>query len=55
MPGAIAGPYLEMFARGSRENWTTWGNQADEYFPTWNTYANHSQSAVEIACSHESK
>ena len=22
------GPYLEMFARQSRENWTTWGNEA---------------------------
>ncbi|MCB1737226.1 MAG: S-adenosylmethionine-binding protein [Gammaproteobacteria bacterium] len=38
------GPYFEMFARGSRENWTTWGNQADEYAPTWDTYSNHSQA-----------
>lgn len=38
------GPFLEMFARGSREGWTTWGNQADEYFPTWDTYSNHSQA-----------
>jgi len=38
------GPYLEMFARGSRDGWTTWGNQADEYTPDWPTYANHSQS-----------
>ncbi|MBI4740240.1 MAG: S-adenosylmethionine-binding protein [Betaproteobacteria bacterium] len=38
------GPFLELFARGSREGWTTWGNQADEYFPTWETYANHSQA-----------
>lgn len=38
------GPYLELFARGSRANWTTWGNQADEYAPTWDTYSNHSQS-----------
>lgn len=37
------GPFLEMFARGSREGWSTWGNQADDYFPTWATYANHSQ------------
>jgi N6-adenosine-specific RNA methylase IME4 len=36
------GPYLELFARGSRPNWTTWGNQADEYAPTWPTYPNHS-------------
>ena len=40
-----SGPYLEMFARGERKKWTSWGNQADEsYEPTWDTYANHSQS-----------
>ena len=38
------GPYLELFARGPRPGWTSWGNQADEYYPTWNTFANHSQS-----------
>ena len=37
------GPYLELFARGSRKGWSTWGDQADEYSPTWATYANHSQ------------
>jgi len=42
------GPFLEMFARGSRPNWTTWGNQADEYTPTWPTYANHSQREAEL-------
>ena len=37
------GPYLELFARGVRENWTVWGNQADEsYSPDWATYPNHS-------------
>ncbi len=37
------GPYLELFARGARPDWTTWGNQADEsYEPTWPTYANNS-------------
>lgn len=37
------GPYLELFARGEREGWTGWGNQADaSYKPTWKTYANHS-------------
>lgn len=36
------GPYLEMFARGDREGWAMWGNQADaQYEPTWNTYKNH--------------
>ncbi len=38
------GPFLELFARGSRPGWTTWGNQAAEYIPDWKTYANHSQS-----------
>jgi N6-adenosine-specific RNA methylase IME4 len=38
-----AGPYLELFARGVRKNWATWGNQADSgYRPTWKTYAHHS-------------
>jgi N6-adenosine-specific RNA methylase IME4 len=37
------GPYLEMFARGTRPGWTYWGNQADEnYKPTWETYAYNS-------------
>lgn len=38
------GPYLELFARGARDGWTSWGNQADDYTPTWPTYANHSQA-----------
>ena len=38
------GPYLELFARGSRRGWDSWGNQAQEYYPTWPTYANHSQA-----------
>lgn len=34
-----AGPYLELFARGQREGWTMWGNQAVEtYEPDWATY-----------------
>lgn len=41
------GPYLELFARGTRRKWKVWGNQADEnYHPTWDTYANHSQAKV---------
>lgn len=41
------GPYLELFARGARKNWTTWGNQADDsYRPTWKTYSNHSRAGV---------
>jgi N6-adenosine-specific RNA methylase IME4 len=38
------GPYLELFARGSRPNWTVWGNETENYYPTWPTYANHSQA-----------
>lgn len=38
-----SGPYLELFARGLRPNWTVWGDQADDlYRPTWNTYAHNS-------------
>jgi N6-adenosine-specific RNA methylase IME4 len=41
------GPYLELFARGEREGWASWGNQADEcYQPTWKTYRNHSRANV---------
>jgi len=40
-------PYLELFARGAREGWTTWGNQAGEcYRPTWKTYAHHSAAGT---------
>jgi N6-adenosine-specific RNA methylase IME4 len=38
------GPYLELFARGKRNNWTCWGNQTENYYPDWHTYTNHSQS-----------
>ncbi|PPD13957.1 MAG: S-adenosylmethionine-binding protein [Methylobacterium sp.] len=41
------GPYLELFARGTRPNWTGWGNQAEEYDITWDTYAHHSQAERE--------
>jgi N6-adenosine-specific RNA methylase IME4 len=40
------GPYLEIFARGTRRNWTYWGNQAhDDYQPTWKTYAYNSAAS----------
>ncbi|MBH9970700.1 MULTISPECIES: MT-A70 family methyltransferase [unclassified Commensalibacter] len=43
--GCSWGPYLELFGRGRRENWTVWGNQAvDDYKPTWNTYKHNSCS-----------
>lgn len=40
------GPFVELFARGPRPNWFVWGNQAEDYKPDWDTYANHSQSTV---------
>lgn len=27
------GPYLELFARGSRDGWISWGNEVGEHFP----------------------
>lgn len=39
-----SGPFLEMFARGPRKGWSVWGNQSDDYAPSWPTYANHSQA-----------
>lgn len=38
------GPFVELFARGARRDWAAWGHQAEEYFPTWNTYSNHSRA-----------
>jgi N6-adenosine-specific RNA methylase IME4 len=39
------GPFIELFARGTRSQWMTWGQEADEaYRPTWKTYAHHSQA-----------
>jgi N6-adenosine-specific RNA methylase IME4 len=43
------GPYLEIFARGTRKRWKTWGNQSEDYYPTWPTYANHSGVEISIA------
>jgi len=39
-----SGPFLELFARGPISGWDVWGNQSEDYSPTWSTYANHSQS-----------
>lgn len=45
-----AGPYLELFARGRREGWVAFGNQANEqYAPSWPTYANHSRAVEQRA------
>lgn len=42
------GPFLELFARGTRPGWTYWGNQADEsYRPDWKTYSYN--SSIEAA------
>jgi N6-adenosine-specific RNA methylase IME4 len=39
------GPYLEVFGRGNRKNWTVWGNQASsDYKPEWKTYKYNSAS-----------
>jgi N6-adenosine-specific RNA methylase IME4 len=42
------GPYLELFARGKRKGWTSWGNQAetyDEERPVVRGYNNHVMGA----------
>ena len=39
-------PRLELFARGDRQGWDMWGNQATaDYEPDWPTYANHTKSS----------
>ncbi len=40
------GPRIELFARGQREGWFSWGNQSQDYTPDWETYSNHSQAEV---------
>lgn len=41
------GPYLELFSRGVRDNWTAWGDQADsEYKPDWPTYTHNSSAST---------
>jgi N6-adenosine-specific RNA methylase IME4 len=43
------GPYIELFARGTRPNWTVWGNQADDFYkPTWKTYGYNSQLPIAV-------
>jgi N6-adenosine-specific RNA methylase IME4 len=42
------GPFLELFARGSRPGWVLWGNQAEEYDIGWDTYKNNSQSEPKL-------
>jgi len=38
------GPYLELFARGTRPGWSAWGNESEKYDITWDTYAHHSKA-----------
>lgn len=38
------GPFLELFARGNREGWNQWGDQAEYYEPDWPTYKHNSLS-----------
>ena len=41
--GCSSGPFIELFARGTRDGWSSWGNQAaDNYEPTWATYSHNS-------------
>ena len=38
-------PRIELFARGIRDGWDMWGNQATaDYEPSWATYANHTRA-----------
>lgn len=41
------GPRLEMFARGSREGWETFGDQSDDYEIGWRTYAWNSRATAQ--------
>lgn len=39
-------PRIELFARGTRDGWDMWGNQATaDYEPDWATYTNHTVAA----------
>jgi N6-adenosine-specific RNA methylase IME4 len=43
--GCSPGPYLELFARGARPGWASWGAEAaEDYAPTWETYPHNSAS-----------
>jgi len=44
--GCSPGPYLELFARGTRPKWFAFGNEADEYNIGWNTYGNNSRGNI---------
>ncbi len=43
------GPRIELFARGARSGWKSWGDQAGEdYKPTWKTYAHNSAAGPRL-------
>ena len=44
---------MELFARGTRDKWVAWGNQADNYEITWPTYNNNSNGKKNNGKSHE--
>ena len=51
--GCSPAPRIELFARGTRPGWRSWGIQAhDGYEPTWKTYAHNSaaerQASLEL-------
>ncbi len=38
---------IELFARGDRDGWDMWGNQATaDYEPDWSTYKNHTVAGI---------
>jgi N6-adenosine-specific RNA methylase IME4 len=39
-------PFLELFGRGTRKGWHTWGNQAGDYKPDWATYKYNSSTVA---------
>ncbi len=44
--GCSWGPYLELFARGTRKRWAVWGYQAKaDYEPDWKTYSYRTRRA----------
>ncbi len=49
------GPYLELFARGTRKGWAQWGDEVEQYHPSWPTYKNHSGSKSTLVASPKNK
>ena len=43
------GPFIELFARGTRPGWSYWGKEATpDYAPSWPTYAHNSASSQSL-------